>query len=174
MNRFIPYLFGFLVLAQANALACNFKIINFGDNINKLKIEPQPLSFPDSHGGVTVVVPISFICENNEILFGTTVNYLFIEKKLVLITLDRPLFKDRNLMDFAMEKYGKFEIKPAGMDRLKWRGSHRWEIGNEKIRYTATDIFDGQTELVEIHNVLYGNLLSDYFEKVGKWLDTQK
>ena len=30
MNRFTLYLFGFLLLAQANALACNFKIADFG------------------------------------------------------------------------------------------------------------------------------------------------
>ena len=37
MNRFIIYLLGFFLLAQANALACNFKIVDFGspkENIN--------------------------------------------------------------------------------------------------------------------------------------------
>ena len=41
MNRFILYIFGIFLLAQANALACNFKIANFGSPKEKIKIEPN-------------------------------------------------------------------------------------------------------------------------------------
>ena len=46
MNRFILYLFGFFLLAQANALACNFKIANFGSPKENIKLDnnlPEPL-----------------------------------------------------------------------------------------------------------------------------------
>jgi len=37
---------------QANALACNFKISNFGDPKEKIKLEgPQPILMPDQFGG---------------------------------------------------------------------------------------------------------------------------
>ena len=52
MHRFILYIFGFLILAQANVLACNFKIANFGSPKENIKIEPiQPVLMPDRFGG---------------------------------------------------------------------------------------------------------------------------
>ena len=39
MNKFIVYIFGFFLLVQANALACNFKTTNFGSPKESIKIE---------------------------------------------------------------------------------------------------------------------------------------
>ena len=80
MNKFITYLFGFFFLAQANALACNFKIANFGgpkENIKLDKILPEPLLMPDRFGGENLVIPIEQICKSKE-LYGTQLIYLYI------------------------------------------------------------------------------------------------
>ena len=63
MNRFTLYLFGFLLLAQANALACNFKIENFGSPKENIKIEPlQPVVMPDRFGGESLIIPMEDLC----------------------------------------------------------------------------------------------------------------
>ena len=59
MNRFIVYLFGFFILAQANALACYFKFSKFGDPKENIKLEPmQPVLMPDRFGGESLIIPI--------------------------------------------------------------------------------------------------------------------
>ena len=64
MNKFILYLFGFLLLAQANALACNFKIANFGSPKENIKIEPlQPVVMPDRFGGESLIIPMEDLCK---------------------------------------------------------------------------------------------------------------
>ena len=40
MRKFLIYLLGFFVLAQTSVIACNFKISNFGDPKENVKIEP--------------------------------------------------------------------------------------------------------------------------------------
>jgi hypothetical protein len=174
MNRFIPYLFGFLLLAQANALACNFKISNFGDPRENIKLETmQPLLMPDQFGGESLVIPIEDLCKNDKGLFGTVVVYLYIENKLSQIQLYRPNMQDTKLMDFVMNKYGKFNL-PEGLPKLKWRGSYQWEIGNDYIEYIFTNIHDGHAEVIEITNKLYANNMAEYNKKVGEWLDSQQ
>ena len=173
MNRFIVYLFGFIILAQANALACNFKISNFGDSKEKIVIDPVPLSFPDQFGGESLAIPIQDLCKNDKSLYGTMVVYLYIENKLSQIQLYRPNMEDTKLMDFAMKKYGKFNL-PEGMPKQRWRGSYNWEIGNDYIEYISTNIHDGHAEVIEITNKLYANAMADYNAKVGEWLDSQK
>ena len=80
MNRFITYLFGFFLLVQANALACNFKIANFGSPKENIKIEPlQPILMPDRFGGESLIIPMEDLCKNDKSLYGTTVIYLYIE-----------------------------------------------------------------------------------------------
>ena len=111
MNRFIVYLFGFLLLAQANALACNFKISNFGDPKENVKLEgPQPISMPDQFGGESLLFPIIDVCKNDKSFDGTMLIYLYIENKLSQIQLYRPNMQDTKLMDFAMNNYGKFNL----------------------------------------------------------------
>ena len=173
MNRFIVYLFGFFILAQANALACNFKISNFGDSKEKIVIDPVPLSFPDQFGGESLAIPIQDLCKNDKSLYGTMVVYLYIENKLSQIQLYRPNMKDTKLMDFAMKKYGKFNL-PEGMPKQRWRGSYQWEIGNDYIEYIFTNIHDGHAEVIEITSKLYANAMAEYNAKVGEWLDSQK
>lgn len=174
MNRFIPYLFGFLLLAQANALACNFKISNFGDPKENVKLEgPQPISMPDQFGGESLLFPIIDVCKNDKSFDGTMLIYLYIENKLSQIQLYRPNMQDTKLMDFAMNNYGKFNL-PEGLPKLMWRGNYQWEIGNDTIEYIKTDIHDGHAEVIEITNKLYANAMAEYNAKVGEWLDSQK
>ena len=174
MNRFIVYLFGFLLLAQANALACNFKISNFGDPKENVKLEgPQPISMPDQFGGKSLLFPIVDVCKNEKSLDGTMLIYLYIENKLSQIQLYRPNMQDTKSMDFAMNNYGKFNL-PEGLPKLMWRGNYQWEIGNDTIEYIKTDIHDGHAEVIEITNKLYANTMAEYNAKVGEWLDSQK
>ena len=174
MNKFIAYLFGFLLLAQANALACNFRISNFGSPKENIKLEgPQPISMPDKFGGENLLFPITDVCKNNKSLDGTMLIYLYIENKLSRIQLYRANMQDANLMDFAMGKYGKFNL-PEGLPKLMWRGSYQWEVSNENIEYIFTNIHDGHAEIIDITSKLYANTMADYNEKVGEWLDTQK
>ena len=42
--------------------------------------------------------------------------------------------EDTKLMDFAMGKYGYFNL-PEGCPKLRWRGSYMWESGNDIIEY---------------------------------------
>tara|TARA_B110000503_G_scaffold62135_1_gene98480 strand:- start:257 stop:781 length:525 start_codon:yes stop_codon:yes gene_type:complete len=174
MNRFIVYLFGFLLLAQANALACNFKISNFGDPKENVKLEgPQPISMPDQFGGESLLFPIIDVCKNDKSFDGTMLIYLYIENKLSQIRLYRPNMQDTKLMDFAMNNYGKFNL-PEGLPKLMWRGNYQWEIGNDTIEYIKIDIHDGHAEVIEITNKLYANTMAEYNAKVGEWLDSQK
>tara|TARA_A100001015_G_scaffold29578_1_gene32889 strand:- start:155 stop:358 length:204 start_codon:yes stop_codon:yes gene_type:complete len=56
MNRLITYIIGTFLLAQVNALACNFKIANFGSPKENIKIEPlPPVVMPDRFGGESLI-----------------------------------------------------------------------------------------------------------------------
>ena len=167
-------IFLFSVLISANALACNFKISNFGDKKEQVKLDAlQPITMPDQFGGESLVIPIEDICKEDKSLWGTLVVHLYIDNKLSQIQLYRPLINDSKLMDFAMKKYGKFSL-PEGLPKKKWRGSHQWEIGNDYIQYISTNIHDGHAEVIEITSKLYANVMADYNSKVGEWFDSQK
>ena len=167
-------IFLFSVLISANALACNFKISNFGDKKEQVKLDAlQPITMPDQFGGENLVIPIEDICKEDKSLWGTLVVHLYIDNKLSQIQLYRPLKNDSKLMDFAMKKYGKFNL-PEGLPKSKWRGSHQWEIGNDYVQYISTNIHDGHAEVIEITSKLYANVMADYNSKVGEWLDSQK
>ena len=167
-------IFLFSVLISANALACNFKISNFGDKKEQVKLDAlQPITMPDQFGGESLVIPIEDICKEDKSLWGTLVVHLYIDNKLSQIQLYRPLINDSKLMDFAMKKYGKFNL-PEGLPKNKWRGSHQWEIGNDYVQYISTNIHDGHAEVIEITSKLYANVMADYNSKVGEWLDSRK
>ena len=167
-------IFLFSVLISANALACNFQISNFGDKKEQVKLDAlQPITMPDQFGGESLVIPIEEICKEDKSLWGTLVVHLYIDNKLSQIQLYRPLINDSKLMDFAMNKYGKFNL-PEGLPKNKWRGSHQWEIGNDYVQYISTNIHDGHAEVIEITSKLYANVMADYNSKVGEWLDSQK
>ena len=167
-------IFLFSVLISANALACNFKISNFGDKKEQVKLDAlQPITMPDQFGGENLVIPIEDICKEDKSLWGTLVVHLYIDNKLSQIQLYRPLINDSKLMDFAMNKYGKFNL-PEGLPKNKWRGSHQWEVGNDYVQYISTNIHDGHAEVIEITSKLYANVMADYNSKVGEWLDSRK
>ena len=162
-----------IFISTSVAYACDFKIGQFGDPKEKIVIEPVPLSFPDQFGGESLAIPIQDLCKNDNSLYGTMVVYLYIENKLSQIQLYRPNMEDTKLMDFAMRKYGKFNL-PEGMPKQRWRGNYNWEIGNDYIEYISPNIHDGHAEVIEITSKLYANAMAEYNAKVGKWLDSQK
>ena len=167
-------IFLFSVLISVNALACNFQISKFGDKKEQVKLDAiQPITMPDQFGGESLLIPIEDICKEDKSLWGTLVIHLYIDNKLSQIQLYRPLKNDSKLMDFAMNKYGKFNL-PEGLPKNKWRGSHQWEIGNDYVQYISTNIHDGHAEVIEITSKLYANVMADYNSKVGEWLDSQK
>ena len=176
MNRFIFYIFGILLLAQANALACNFKIANFGTPKESVKLDETlmaPMLMPDRFGGENLIIPLEQICKSNEKLYGTQLIYLYIDNKLSRIQLYRPVMPDRNLMDFAMQKYGKFNL-PQGLPKDKWRGNHIWNLNLETVEYIVTDIHDGHAEIIDFTSKLYSVGMAEYNAKVGEWLDSQQ
>ena len=167
-------IFLFSILFSSTALACNFQISNFGDKKEQVKLDAlQPIAMPDQFGGESLVIPMEDICKEDKSLWGTLVVHLYIDNKLSQIQLYRPLINDSKLMDFAMKKYGKFNL-PEGLPKKKWRGSHQWEIGNDYIQYISTNIHDGHAEVIEITSKLYANAMADYNSKVGEWLDSRK
>ena len=164
----------FLFTLNSISSACNFKISNFGDPKEKVKIEPlQPLLMPDRFGGESLIIPIEDLCKTNQNLYGTTVIYLYLENKLSRIQLYIPNMDDSILMDYAMNKYGKFNI-PEGLPKKKWRGSYIWDTGIENIEYIRTNIHDGNAEIIDITSKLFSIGLQEYNEKIGEWLDSQK
>ena len=174
MNRFILYIIGIFLLVQTNALACNFKIVDFGTPKESVKLDETlmaPMMMPDRFGGENLIIPLEQICKSNEKLYGTQLIYLYIDNKLSRIQLYRPVMPDRNLMDFAMQKYGKFNL-PQGLPKNKWRGNHIWNLNLEIVEYIVTDIHDGHVEIIDIVNKLYLPTIENYNEKVGEWLDS--
>ena len=174
MNKFIVYIFGFFLLAQVNALACNFKTTNFGSPKENIKIEELlPVVMPDRFGGEQLIIPMQELCKNDKSLYGTSVIHLYIENKLNRIQLYRANMEDSKLMDYAMGKYGSFNL-PEGVPKSRWRGSYVWESGNDIIEYIKTDIHDGHAEIINIVSKLYSVGMADYNSKVGEWLDSQQ
>ena len=77
---------------------------------------------------------------------------------------------DRNLMDFAMKKYGSFRL-PQEIDKMNWRGTYRWESDSEYIVYVASNIQNGSIEIIEITSKLYSNGVAKYYEEFAKRLE---
>ncbi len=163
----------FILVNTSIAYACNFKIGEFGDSIEKIKVDPFPVIFPDPFNGETVLIPIQQVCRDNKELFGTQIMLLYVDKKLLQVRLERPNYNDAKLMDFAMKKYGTFSL-PAGIKKEDWRGNYQWENSSEIIIYDYINTHDGSMEILELNSKLYQKNLIVYFEKIGKWLDSQK
>ena len=187
-----------MLLITSTSYACNFQISFFGDPKEKIFKKPAqkqeqtqsnkiikitkklnqkmpliPFVLSDEFGGEEYIVPIQAICKNDPSLHGTFVTYFYIENKLVEIGLERNNMNDRKLMDYSMQKYGKFNL-PLSMSKENWRGSQNWKIGNDLITYVIFDIPGGQTELILITSTLYAAALNEYSTKKGKWEDSQK
>ena len=164
MKKILFNLVYFLLFYNSIALGCNFKIQNFGSskaNINFSEKYPEPLLLPDRFGGENLIMPLEEICENNKNLRGTKLIYLYIDDKLSRIQLYRPLMDDRNLMDFAMQRYGKFNL-PEGLPKNKWRGNYIWDTNSEIIEFIVTDIHDGHVEILEIINKSFLQTMEKY------------
>ncbi len=174
MKKILTNILILLLTLVSTANACNFRISNFGDPKEKVKIEPlPPLLMPDRFGGESLIIPIEELCKTNQNLHGTTVIYLYLENKLSRIQLYRPNMNDNILMDYAMNRYGKFNI-PEGLPKTKWRGSYMWDNGIENIEYIRINIHDGNAEIIDITSKLFSKGLQEYNSKVGEWLDSQK
>ena len=174
MRKIIFFIISFLFILSSIASACNFRISNFGDPKENIKIEPiAPILMPDRFGGESLIIPIEDLCKTNDSLYGTTVIYLYLENKLSRIQLYRPNMEDSKLMDYAMNKFGKFKL-PEGLPKRRWRGSYVWESGNESIEYIRTNIHDGHAEIIDFTSKLYSVGMAEYNAKVGEWLDSQQ
>ena len=174
MKKIFLFTIGFIFISVSIASACNFRISNFGDPKEKLKLEgPQPILMPDQFGGENLLFPAIDVCKNDESFEGTMLIYLYIENKLARIQIYRPNKQDTKLMDFAMKKYGEFSL-PEGLPKIRWRGSYRWESGNDNIEYIFTNIHDGHAEIIDITSKLYLFGMQEYNAKVGEWLDSQQ
>ena len=176
MNRFILHIFGIFLLAQANAFACNFKIADFGTPKESVKLDETlmaPMLMPDRFGGENIMIPLETICKNDKSFWDTKLILLYVENQLVRIQLYRPIMDDRNLMDFAMKKYGKFNL-PEGLPKKEWRGNYLWVKNTETIEYISANIHDGHAEYLEIVGKLYEDKMAIYNEEIGKWLDSRE
>mgnify|MGYP000389127138 FL=1 len=129
-----------------------------------------PVFFSDEFGGHTIVIPTEEICRDEVNFRGTVVINLYIDNKLSQIRLERANMNDRNLMDFAMKKYGAFRL-PQEIDKMNWRGTHRWENDSEYIVYVASNIQNGSIEIIEITSKLYANDVANYYEEFAKRLE---
>ena len=159
-----------IFITTSVAYACDFKIGQFGDPKEKIKIDPPPMFFSDEFGGHTIVIPTEEICRDNKNLLGTVVMNLYIDNKLSQIRLERGNMNDRNLMDFATKKYGAFRL-PQEIDKMNWRGTHRWENDSEYIVYVVSNIQNGSIEIIEITSKLYANGVATYYNKFAEKLE---
>ena len=158
------------------AMACNFRIANFGDQKEDLNLESlnyEPLMMPDRFGGENIMIPLETICKNDKSFWDTKLILLYVDNQLVRIQLYRPLMNDRNLMDYSMKKYGQFNL-PEGLPKKEWRGNYLWVKNTETIEYISANIHDGHAEYLEIVGKLYEDKMAIYNEEIGKWLDSRE
>ena len=113
MNRFTLYLFGFLLLAQANAFALNCDLSKFklGKNINDFKKEELTFRLVEAVKGInSITLPIEFICQDKEIK-GTMISLFFIDDKIVRIIFQNQIVQNRSLFKLANSFYKSGFIK---------------------------------------------------------------
>ena len=176
MKKILLKIFVFFILLSEIAMACNFRITNFGDQKEDLNIESlnyEPLMMPDRFGGENIMIPLETICKNDKSFWDTKLILLYVDNQLVRIQLYRPLMDDRNLMDFSMKKYGQFNL-PEGLSKKEWRGNYLWVKNTETIEYISANIHDGHAEYLEIVGKLYEDKMAIYNEEIGKWLDSRE
>ena len=176
MKKLLLKIFVFFLVLSEVAMACNFKISNFGDQKEDLNVESlnyEPLMMPDRFGGENIMIPLETICKNDKSFWDTKLILLYIDNQLVRIQLYRPLMDDRNLMDFAIKKYGQFKL-PEGLPKKEWRGNYLWVKNTETIEYISANIHDGHAEYLEIVGKLYEDKMAIYNEEIGKWLDSRE
>ena len=175
IRKFLTSLIIFIGLTTLVNAECNFRIVEFGDSKESIKIskdEPTPIILPDQFGGESIIMPVEALCKDQQELYGSSVIFLFIENKLQRVQLFRANMQDRNLMEYSMNKYGEFNL-PEGLPIKDWRGNHFWENNSEAIEYLVTSIPDGVIEMISMHRAKSNNAVDKYYEKVGKWLDKE-
>jgi hypothetical protein len=107
MNRFIPYLFGFLLLAQANAFALNCDLSKFklGKNISNFEKEKIAFMLGEPVKGIkSITIPIEFVCQDKGIK-GTIISLFFIDEKVVRIIFQNQVIQNRSLFKLANSFY---------------------------------------------------------------------
>ena len=176
MKKFIFYIFVIFALIQTNVIACNYVISSFGSSKEQLEKnigDKFPVNFiKNQFGGEVYFLPIEMLCGENKILNGSMVHYLFLDNKLIEVKIEKFDFKNQaNLMDYAINKFGDFD-RPIGL-KEKFRGSNFCNIGNREIEYVSTDIEGCHVELIAIISKLYSFEINQYYEQVGKWLDSE-
>ena len=179
MKKYLFISFIISIFLTSNALAnCNFQIIDFEKSKEHLKKKlkydesMELMIIPDEFGGELVLAPLFETC-NKESALGTMAEYLFINDKLKRIHLTRANMPDRNLMITANSKYGKIPL-PTGMPLDQWRGNYYWEKGNVIIEFHVVNLeLGGHMEIINIESLKNRSVMDKYYEKVGKWLDTQ-
>ena len=107
MNRLIPYLFGFLVLAQANALALNCDLSKFklGKNISNFEKEKEMFIFGEVMKNINAIsIPIEFPCKKTE-ADGTFIKLFFINDKVIRIVFENTIKENKPLFRIANDVY---------------------------------------------------------------------
>ena len=113
MNRFTLYLFGFLLLAQANASALNCDLSKFklGKNISNFEKEKLTFRLSEPIKGIkSITLPIEFICQDKEIK-GTMISLFFIDDRIVRIIFQNQIVQNRSLFKLANSFYKSGFIK---------------------------------------------------------------
>ena len=122
MNRFIFYLFGFLLLAQVNAFALNCDLSKFklGKNISGFEKEKLTFRLSEPIKGIkSITLPIEFICQDKEIK-GTMISLFFIDDKIVRIIFQNQIVQNRSLFKLANSFYKSGFIKNSKSELLAW------------------------------------------------------
>ena len=107
MNRFIVYLFGFLLLVQANAFALNCDLSKFklGKNISNFEKEKIAFMLGEPVKGIkSITIPIEFVCQDKGIK-GTIISLFFIDEKVVRIIFQNQVIQNRSLFKLANSFY---------------------------------------------------------------------
>ena len=116
-------------LSSKISLACDITFVNFGDKPDKFLENQFALPIKDDFNGETLIIPSNVVCPNNKSIENTMIEYLFVDNQLVLIILTRAYVNDTAIMDFTMNKYGKFNL-PIGKSRE--RLERKSYLGNRK------------------------------------------
>ena len=107
MKRFIFYIFGIFLLAQANALAlnCDFNKFKIGKNLSNFEKEKIAFMLGEPVKGIkSITLPVEFICQDKKIK-GTIISIFFIDDKVVRIIFQNQIIQNRVLFKLANSFY---------------------------------------------------------------------
>ena len=107
MKKFIFYIFGIFLLAQANALAlnCDFNKFKIGKNLSNFEKEKIAFMLGEPVKGIkSITLPVEFICQDKKIK-GTIISIFFIDDKVVRIIFQNQIIQNRVLFKLANSFY---------------------------------------------------------------------